>query len=365
MKILHVESGMHMYGGALQVLFLLKGLREQGITNVLACPVESAIAREAQAHADVHPMPMAGDLDLGMIGRVRALIKRVRPDVIHIHSRRGSDIWAALAGRLEGVPVILCRRVDNPEHRWVVSLKYKLYDEVITISQGISRVLISEGVPPEKIHCVVDAVDTDKFACDRSRLTWFQSLFQLRPTHLTIGMVAQFITRKGHQVLLDAVPGVVARHPEVRFLLFGQGPLKAVIESQVQSSTVLSKHVLLPGFRNDLDQIMPCLDLLVHPAFMEGMGVALLQAAASGLPLIGTRVGGIPEVITPGVNGELFEPGDVSTLTKHINRLLDDPVLRHAYGEAGRRIATEHFSIAAMVSATCLIYQRIAATADK
>jgi glycosyltransferase involved in cell wall biosynthesis len=232
---------------------------------------------------------------------------------------------------------------------------------VITISNGISRILIAEGVPPEKVHCVVDAVDTNKFTCDRSHLAWFQSLFQLQPDLMTVGMVAQFITRKGHQVLLDAVPAVVNRHPNVRFLLFGQGPLKAAIESQVRASPLLSRHVLLPGFRDDLEKIMPCLDVMAHPALMEGMGVALLQAAASGLPLIGTKVGGIPEVITPGVNGELFEPRDVPALASHINKLLDDPELRRAYGAAGRRIATEQFSIATMVNETQKVYQRILA----
>ena len=92
MKVLHVEAGMHLYGGALQVVFLLRGLKAQGVHCVLACPTGSAIAQEAAPHAEVRPMPMKGDADVGLTGRLRALIREVKPDVVHLHSRRGSDI---------------------------------------------------------------------------------------------------------------------------------------------------------------------------------------------------------------------------------------------------------------------------------
>ena len=163
MKVLHVEAGMHLYGGALQVVFLLRGLKALGVDSILACPDGSAIAREAAPHAQVVTLPMKGDLDVGLLSRLRHLIREVRPDVIHLHSRRGSDIWGALAGRLEGVPVVLSRRVDNPEARLVVKLKYRLYDEVVTISEGIRQVLLSEGVPAGKLHCVLSAVDTQQY----------------------------------------------------------------------------------------------------------------------------------------------------------------------------------------------------------
>ena len=110
MKILHVEAGMHLYGGALQVVFLLRGLKAMGMQCILACPEGSAIAREAEPHAKVVTMPMKGDLDMGLLGRLRLLIRAERPALIHLHSRRGSDIWGALAGKLEGIPVVLSRR---------------------------------------------------------------------------------------------------------------------------------------------------------------------------------------------------------------------------------------------------------------
>jgi len=359
MKVLHVEAGMHLYGGALQVVFLMRGLKAQGVHNVLACPVGSAMAQAGAEHADVHAMPMKGDADIGMLGRLRALIRQTRPDVIHLHSRRGADLWGALAGRLEGIPVVLSRRVDNPEHPMVVKLKYRLYDRVITISDGIRQVLRAQGVPEAKLRLVHSSVDTEQYRPDRSQRPWLEQEFKLPAGSLIVGMVAQFIPRKGHQTLLQALPSVLQAHPSTHVILFGQGPELARIQQAIESSTQLSQHVQLAGFRNDLHRILPNLDLLVHPAFMEGLGVSLLQAAACGVPIIGGRAGGIPEVVQHGVNGLLITPGDVEGLANSLNPLLASADTRARMGQAGRAHIESTFSIDAMIHGNLACYNEL------
>lgn len=360
MRVLHVEAGMHLYGGALQVVFLMRGLRARGVDNVLACPVGSAIAQEAAPHARIAALPMKGDADLLLVGRLRRLMRELRPDLVHLHSRRGSDIWGAVAARLEGIPVVLSRRVDNPEPRWLVRLKYRLHDEVVTISDGIRQVLRAEGVPEAKLHCVPSAVDTERYR-PGGELAWFRQAFDLPEQAPTIGMVAQLIARKGHATLLDALPAVVARHPQVQVLLFGQGPLRESLAERIAADPLLARHVRLPGFRTDLHRVLPCLDVLAHPAFMEGLGVSLLQAAACGVPIVAGRAGGIPEIVRPGLNGELIEPGDVAGLARELDRLLADAALRQAYGQAGRQWVMAHFSIDAMVDGNLAVYRRLLA----
>jgi len=97
----------------------------------------------------------------------------------------------------------------------------------------------------------------------------------------------------------------------------------------------------------------------VHPAEMEGLGVALLQAAACGLPIVAGRAGGIPEIVRPGINGELIEPGDVDALSGHLIRLLGDAPLRHRYGVAGRALTLAEFSVDAMVEGNLQAYQQV------
>lgn len=358
MKVLHVETGMHLYGGALQVAFLMRGLRERGITTAMVCPKGSAIADAVSAQVDIlHTVPMSGDLDLVFVPRLRRLVRAEQPDVIHLHSRRGGDVLGALAARPLGIPIVMSRRVDNPESRRVVRLKYRLYDRVITISEGIRRVLLSEGLAPEKVVCVHSAVDTELYRPGGDR-AWFRREFGLDEAHIAIGMVAQMIERKGHRDLFAALAGVVERYPNVRVLLFGQGPLRAALERDVRNRG-LTDVVRFEGFRRDLPQVLPCLDLLAHPARMEGLGVALLQAAACGVPTVAGRAGGIPEIVRDGENGYLVEPGDVSALSRALCDLIGDAAKRRAFGERGRDIAVNDFSIDAMVEGNLRVYREL------
>lgn len=357
MKSLHVESGRHLYGGALQVVFLLQGLQARGVPGVLVCPEGSAIAEAARPHAlRVHEIAMKGDLDAGMLGRLRTLIREERPDVVHLHSRRGSDLWGGLAARREGVPAVLSRRVDNPEPRWWVAAKYRLYGRVVAISEGIRQVLLAEGLSPGQVVCVHSAVDTEKYRPEPAERAWLRAEFGLGDDEPTLAMAAQFIPRKGHRTLLAALPAVLAAHPRTRTLLFGQGPELEPVRKLVHAAG-LGERVLFPGFRGDLERVLRCIDVMVHPAEMEGLGVALLQAAACGLPIVAGRAGGIPEIVRPGLNGELIEPGDAAALSHHLIRLLADPALRAGYGAAGRHLVLDEFSVDAMVEGNLAVYR--------
>ena len=362
MKVLHVEAGMHLYGGALQVVFLLGGLQAvPGDEHVLACPLGSAISEAATRHGiRVRPIRMGGDADVGMVSRLRRLIREERPDVVHLHSRRGSDLWGGLAARLEGVPAVLSRRVDNPESKTWVALKYRLYDRVVAISHGIREVLLAEGLPADKVVCVHSSVDTERYRPDGGDEAWFRQEFGLAADAPVLAMVAQFILRKGHRTMIDAMPAVLREHPRTRLLLFGKGSEQAAI-ARLIAERGLQGSVTVAGFRDDLHRVIPCVDLVVHPASMEGLGVALLQAAACGVPMVGARAGGIPEVVRPGLSGELVAPGDAAGLAQAVNRLLASPALRQQYGTQGRQLALDEFSVAAMVRGNRAVYADVLA----
>jgi glycosyltransferase involved in cell wall biosynthesis len=358
MHILHIETGRNLYGGALQVFYLLKGLHEKGFKNSLVCPSGSEISIQSEKVARVFAVPYYGDLDLTFLIRLCRTIISQRPDVVHVHSRRGADVWGGIAARLTGTPCIVTRRVDNPEPALLAGLKYSLYGKVITISDGIRNVLLSEGLNPSKVSLIHSAVDSDRYnsVCDRDR---FNKEFGLSSDNLLIGTLAQFIPRKGHRYIIDAAPEILEKFPECRFLFFGKGPLKNELQELCRKSH-LEKFIIFPGFRTDMDQIVPCLDILLHPALMEGLGIALLQAAAAKVPLVGAKAGGIPEIVHDGVNGFLIEPGDKSAIVKSVLTLLYDPEMRTSFGEAGRKIIESSFSIDAMVDGYLRVYNDIA-----
>lgn len=364
MKVVHLEAGTHLYGGALQVLLLVEGLAGRGVDNTLVVPRGSEVEREARLRGlPLLPLPLAGEADLTFPFRFRKLLKEEQPHLVHLHSRRGADTLGALTTKLLGIPTVLSRRVDNPEAGWSLGAKYRLYDAVITISRAIGEVLEGQGVPPEKVHCVHSALDPAPFQgpCPEGA---FRREFGLESHDSTVGetavvgMAAQFIPRKGHGTLLEAIPAILASHPGTRFILFGRGPLLEDVREQVRRLR-LSNQVILPGFRDDLARFLPCFDVLVHPALREGLGIILLQASAAGVPVVATRVGGIPEAVVDGENGLLVPPEDPGALSRALDTLLSDPARAAAMGAAGTSRVRARFSVDRMVEGNLAVYRKV------
>lgn len=363
MKVLHVETGMHLYGGALQALYLINGLAERGHKNVLVCPKGSAVSESVQGSGTkLYAVGMSGDLDFPFIFRLRRIILKEKPDIVHLHSRRGADLMGGVAARLAGVRCVLSRRVDNPEGRLAVKLKYGLYGRVVTISEGIREVLVGEGLAPRKIRCVRSAVDSRAFGgqCDRE---WFRGEFGLKEGDDAIGVVAQLIERKGHRHLIGAAPEILKRHPGVKFIFFGKGPLEAELR-RLADGAGLGDAVIFAGFREDIGRILPCLYAVVHPADMEGLGVSVLQALASGIPVVASAVGGLPEAVRDGFNGLLVPPGDPEALAGALIKLLSDRAMARRMGQAGRSLVHEEFSIDRMVSGNLAVYEELITEAN-
>ncbi len=355
MKVLHIETGRHLYGGARQVAYIIEGLHRRGIENVLVCQQGSAIATEVEGMAEVQQLSLHGDVDFRLLFKLLKLIRQYRPDIIHSHSRRGADIWGGLAGSIAGIPTVLSRRVDNPEALWWVGLKYRLYGRVICISEGIRQVLLEEGVPAQKVITVRSAIDANgwKNQCDRKK---FNEEFDTQTDHVVLGMVAQLIPRKGHSLVLQAMQQLTDSYPQLRLICFGQGALKDSLEQEAQERG-LQERVQFTGFRDDLPNWLGCIDVLVHPALMEGLGISLIQAAACSVPVIASRAGGMPEIVRNEENGLLIEPGDLPGLLQALKRLLNEPDTRQQFGMTGRQLVEREFSIEAMVEGNLAVYQ--------
>lgn len=359
MKILHAETGQHLYGGALQVALLVDGLEARGCESLLLCGAGSAVGRAVQGRTRVLAPPLAGALDPRLPFRLAQSVRAFRPHLIHTHCRRGADYWGAIVAALSGTPAVVSRRVDNPEHVPLARPKYRCYDRVISISEGVRKVLLAAGVPADKVVCVPSGIDTERYrsSCDRQ---WFLREFGLEESHRVIAAIAQLIPRKGHRVLLEALPEVIREFPDLRVLLFGRGPLQGELE-QLCHRYGLSPQVRFAGFRMDLDRVLPCLDLVVHAATLEGLGLSLLEAAATGIPIVATRVGGIPEIVQDGVTGLLVPPADPRSLAAATVRMLRQPELARTLGDAGRELVRRNFSVAKMVEGNLQIYREVLA----
>lgn len=352
MQVLHVEAGRHLYGGARQVLELMAALAARGIGGLLACPDGSAIAAAARARGlAVATQPLRGDLDVAALAFLGDLLRQRRFDVLHAHSRRGADFFGGIAAATAGVPAVLTRRVDNPDTPVVGTLKYRAYRQVVAVSEAIRAQLLAGGVPSEclrVIHSAVSPADgVPAWSLDR-----FRGEFGLEPGQPVVAVVAQLIPRKGHTMLLAAWPAIRARFPGARLLVFGTGPLEGKLVALARASG----GVQFAGFRPDLREFLGHVDVLVHPALAEGLGLALLEAQAAGVPVVGFRSGGVAEAVADGETGILVPTGDTVALGAAVVALLDDPGRRQSLGAAGRARIAADFTPAAMGAAYAEVY---------
>lgn len=361
LKVLHLECGRHWYGGPVQVFYLLRGLQERGHENLLLCPQGSAIAQQArQVGLRVQEMPYRGDLDLRLTLYTWRTVRAEQPDIVHLHSRRGADTWGALGARGGGArAVVLSRRVDNPLRRHPLNrLRFgPLCDKIVAISEAVRRVLLAAGIPAEKVVCVPSAVDPRPYD-QPDRRAELRAEFGLPAEARLVGVIAQLIPRKGHRFLLLAIPAVLQQYPQTYFLFCGQGPEEARLRALVERWG-LTEQVIFAGFRSDIPRLLAGLDVVVHPALREGLGVVLLQAMAARRPLVATNVGGIPEAVRHGENGLLVPPGDSVALGVALCELLADPDRARALGERGREIVETKFSPEAMVEGNLRVYREL------
>jgi len=358
MHIAHLETGRHLYGGAQQVLYLLEGLANAGVQSTLVCPPDSAICAAAvNLDCKIVAIPTAGDLDVGFGQRLAGWLKDCQPDLLHVHSRRGADIWGGMAARQTGTPAVLSRRVDNPDFPVIGKVKYRLYERGIAISDDMRSQLHGGAVTNSRLRLVHSAVDADLCQPTWSR-EQFRAEFGLQNDELAVICVGQLIPRKGQAVLLDAWPSVLETYPRARLILFGHGASEPDLRAQVERHG-LGATVNFAGFRNDLRAFLGHTDLLVHPALREGLGICLLEAQAAAVPIVASRAGGIPEAVADGISGLLVRPEDPAAISAAVVGLLGNAEQRAVLGQGGREHVAKHFSLQAMVSGNLAVYREL------
>lgn len=340
------------------MLYLAQGLQERGVDSVLMLPKGSEVASAARDRwLRVEEFPFRGEGDVGGLARMLWRFRRAGVELVHLHSRRGADTLGAVAATLARVPAVLTRRVDNPEIPWAVGTKYGLYRRVVAISGAVRDVLVDQGVPSEKIslvHSAVDATDWldshDAAARDRE--------FDIAPGEPAGAMVAQFISRKGHWVLVDALSILKSRGLTPTIVLFGRGPMEKNVAALAEVAGV-SDQIRFAGFRENLHRWLGAFDFCVHPALREGLGVAALQAGAAGVPVVGARSGGIPEIIEDGETGVLCPPGDAGALATAIAGMVADRKAARTMGGRARARIETRFSVDAMVEGNLEVYRQV------
>jgi glycosyltransferase involved in cell wall biosynthesis len=362
---LHIDTARTWRGGQNQVLLTVNGLREIGHRAALVAHPDGELRRRAAEGLDLIPIAARTEMDLSAAWRLARVVKRLAPDVIHAHDPHGIAM-ASLALSLGAssakngrVPALVAsRRVDfhlkgNSLSRW----KHRQVDCFIAASEAIRRILLGDGVPPERTTTVHEGIDVDHVLAapgiDVHEAFWL-------PRHAPIvGSVAALVPHKGQRYLVEAAHLILREVPDARFVILGEGELREQLERQIRDHH-LEKHVFLPGFRTDVLGCIKGFDIFAMSSVTEGLGTSLLDAMACSKPIVATSVGGIPEVVVDGEGGLLVAPRNHSAMAGAIVRLLTDQGLRARMGEAGLARVRERFTVERMVSETAAVYARVA-----
>ncbi len=357
---LHVDTARTWRGGQNQVLVTVLGLRALGHRTVLVAHPTGELRRRAQEGLDFIPLAPRAELDLAAAWRLSRVIKQLRPEIVHAHDPHGVAM-ASLGLSMSTLPVrprlVASRRVDFHMRQSALSRwKYRQVDCFICASDAIRRIVVSDGIPRKRTVTVHEGIDLGRVAA-APPATLHQELWLPHEAPL-VGNVAALVPHKGQRHLVEAAARVLPEHPDARFIIAGEGELRASLEQQIRQHH-LEKHVMLVGFRADILSLHKAFDVFAMSSVTEGLGTSLLDAMACGKPVVATTVGGIPEVVVHDETGLLVPPRDPPAMAAAIVRLLADPGLRRQMGEAGLARVRTHFSAETMVQNTLRVYQQV------
>lgn len=291
-------------------------------------------------------------------------LRRVQADVLLCNGYK-PDIVGLLAARQAGIPVV------SVSHGWTaVTWRVRCYealdrllirwmDAVVSVSEGQARKVRAAGVATNKAVVIRNGIDFQEAREPNPdyRKT-LHSFFPMPPTRV-VGAAGRLSPEKGFAQLVEAAALLVRDDPGLGFLHFGDGPLRDEL-TRLIATRGLEGRFILGGFRSDLNEFLPHMDLAVLPSYTEGLPVVVLEAFCAGLPVVATAVGGTPEVVEDGVSGYLVPPGDPAALAQRIRDVLADEPRRRAMGAAGRQRVQEQFTFTRQSELYQELFRRLA-----
>jgi glycosyltransferase involved in cell wall biosynthesis len=314
-----------------------------------------------EAGIDHECLQSTGKLDLGAIRALAGQLAAQPGTVAHSHGYK-ADLYTLLAARRAKVTALTTAHgwtSENAKVRLYERLQaflWRFFDRVVCVSQSYRQLAIAAGVPDRKITVVHNAIRSSYQAQGAQARSAARAALGLDDDAQVVAIIGRLGIEKGHRLFVDAAAQLAPRFPKARFLIAGEGAQRAEIEAQV-AQLKLDGTVRLLGHRNDLPAIYPALDLLAMASLREGLPNVLLEAMLHGVPGVTMAVGGIPEVVSDGVDGLLVPPGDLPRFVESLASLLGDPVRRAAMGAAAIAKVRDGFLFDARMKRMVEIYE--------
>jgi len=360
-KVLEIIGDSTLAGAPRHLLSLLENLNSKKFSLFVICPPGPLAGeiRSLKKNIDLEIVPMRSKLDFASIYEIRANIKHIKPDIIHVHGTR-----AGLVGRLAainlGYPVIYTEHLWTKYYRlpnrishglqiaglWFLDMFTTLN---IAVSQAVKDFMVSSQISrQEKIIVVYNATEIPK---NKAKI--------FAGKNFRLGTVGTLNFQKGIQYLIKAMPKVLKEFPETRLEIVGEGSFRRTLE-KLTKKLKLEDKVIFSGFLKEIEEKMREFDVYIQPSLSESFGLAIIQAMSLGIPIVATNAGGIPEVVTAGKSGLLVEPGNPTALAEAIIQILRDPKRAKEMGDLAREEVKIKFNLPEMIKEMEQIYETLA-----
>jgi sugar transferase (PEP-CTERM/EpsH1 system associated) len=371
LRVLHVLNRLATGGTENIVLQLVGGLSASTFEHRLAA-LRGMDPGLEQAKIPGGGLLLEGKADSGfefMVLRLARVMRAYRPHIVH--SRNWGAIEAVPAARLAGVPVAVHSEhgyeLDMlgglPKRRRIIRrVAYSMADAVFTVTRELRNFHAEQAwFSTDRMRVIYNGVDTQRFAPRPELRTTLRKQFGLPENRFVVGTVGRTVAIKDHPTLLRAVELMASQGIDAHALLVGSGPELERNRQIVRDSPALAGRVTFVGSCDQVPDLLNTMDAFALTSISEGMSNTLLEAMATGLPVVATAVGGNPEVVVEDASGWLFRPGDAEALSSRLTFLASQADMRRRFGDAARERVIARFSLARMLDEYSQLYLELAA----
>lgn len=370
LRVLHVVSHLGIGGTEHGVLKVMNGLGDDLFEHRI-CAVRNIDPGFASRMNLTSKTYAAGRAEPGFqfpMFRLAKIMKQFRPHIVH--TRNFGALEAIPAAKMASVPVTI-----HSEHGYELEILsglplrrrllcrafYGMADAVFAVTADLLAYHAKQSwLAPEKFRIIYNGVNVNRFSPHPEDGRRIRRELGISTGRVVIGSVGRLVPIKDHLTLLQAAEALACQGKDVHVLIVGSGPELPRLQKRA-ASPELEGRVTFFGASDRVHELLNTMDLFVLPSICEGMSNTILEAMATGLPVMATRAGGNSEIVKDGENGRLFAPRDAKGLTQLLVPFIDDPALRHRFGEAARRRVIELFSLTDMMQRYQSLYFELAA----
>jgi len=365
LSLFQIDAEKEWRGGQRQSLFLAKELKRNGYSLHFVVQPGSPLHQKAiDEGLPVLPLKISSEADARSILRLSLAMKRKKCRLVHFHDPHAATVGSAAAS-LAKVPIrVISRGVDFPLKKNVLSRRKhkKNLDAIIAISESVKKVLVEGGIDAPFIRVIPGGIDFAPYE-DKTSKNYLRQELSFAPDDFLVGFVAHLSDDRGHKYLIQVARHLRESTPKIKIVILGEGSVHLEFEKQVKE--IQEKDIVFfLGFQELAPQTFNSLDVLVLSSDHEGLGSIIMDAMACRLPIVATRVGGIPEVIDHQKTGLLVPSQRPKSLAKAILKMYEDRELAHRLGQNGYNVVHKKFSSESMASKAIDLYEELAKKKD-